>query len=185
MKAVGYLHPIMVDDGNLCYTVIFGVASGGLDIYYGVHGSKVVMCWSVKKSGNTQFVPVHCRYSKSNCNFAPVNLLVRFLLSGVAVMLTAYLLPGVHVADYWAALLVAALISFSNMIIRPILILFTIPITVLTLGLFLLVINAGIILGVDYFVDDFHVDGFWWALAFSLILSIFNSLFTDLTKEKK
>ncbi len=114
-----------------------------------------------------------------------MSLLLRFLLSGVAVMLTAYLLPGVHVSDYWAALLVAALVSFSNLVIRPLLILFTIPITVLTLGLFLLVINAMIILGVDYFVDDFSVDGFWWALAFSLILSIFNSMFADLTKEKK
>ncbi len=117
--------------------------------------------------------------------FDPMNLLIRFLLSGVAVMLTAYLLPGVHVMDYWAALLVAALVSFSNLVIRPLFILLTIPITILTLGLFLLVINAMIILGVDYFVDGFQVDGFWWALAFSLILSIFNSLFTDLTKEKK
>lgn len=114
-----------------------------------------------------------------------MNLLLRFLLSGVAVMLTAYLLPGVHVTDYWAALLVAVLISLSNVIIRPIFILFTIPITIFTLGLFLLVINAVIIMGVDYFVVDFEVDGFWWALAFSLILSIFNSLFTDLTKKKQ
>lgn len=114
-----------------------------------------------------------------------MNLLIRFLLSGVAVMLTAYLLPGVHVTDYWAALLVAALVSFANLVIRPLLVVFTIPITVLTLGLFLLVINAILILGVDYFVRDFQVDGFWWALAFSLILSIFNSLFADLTKEKK
>ena len=114
-----------------------------------------------------------------------MHLLLRLLLSGVAVVLTAYLLPGVHVTDYWAALLVAILISFSNIIIRPILILFTIPITVFTLGLFLLVINAVIILLVDYFVADFQVDGFWWALAFSLILSIFNSLFSDLTKKKQ
>lgn len=114
-----------------------------------------------------------------------MKLVVRFLLSGVAVMLTAYLLPGVHVTDYWAALLVAALVSFSNLFIRPLLIVFTIPITVLTLGLFLLVINALIILGVDYFVVDFHVDDFWWALAFSVILSIFNSLFSDLLKEKE
>lgn len=114
-----------------------------------------------------------------------MNLIVRFLLSGVAVMLTAYLLPGVHVQDYWAALLVAVLISLSNAIVRPILVIFTIPITVLTLGLFLLVINAVIILMVDYFVDGFFVDGFWWALAFSLILSVFNSLFTDLTRDRR
>jgi len=113
-----------------------------------------------------------------------MNIIVRFLLSGVAVMLTAYLLPGAHVDDYWAALLVAVLISFSNVIVKPILIILTIPITILTLGLFLLVINAMIILLVDYFVAGFTIDGFWWALAFSLILSVFNSLFGDLTKEK-
>ena len=114
-----------------------------------------------------------------------MNIIIRFLLSGVAVMLTAYLLPGVHVQDYWAALLVALLISLSNMFVKPILIVLTIPITLFTFGLFLLVINALIILMVDYFVDTFSVDGFWWALAFSLILSVFNSLFGDLTKERK
>lgn len=114
-----------------------------------------------------------------------MNFIIRFLLSGVAVMLTAYLLPGAHVADFWAALLVAILISISNAIVRPVLIVLTIPITIFTLGLFLLVINAAIILMVDYFVDSFYVDGFWWALLFSLVLSVFNSLFTDLTKEKK
>lgn len=114
-----------------------------------------------------------------------MNWIIRFLLSGIAVILTSYLLPGVHIEDYMSALLVALLISVSNIIIRPILIVFTIPITILTLGLFLLVINALIILFVDSFVDGFHVDGFWWALAFSLILSLFNSLFTDLTKRKE
>jgi putative membrane protein len=114
-----------------------------------------------------------------------MNFIVRFLLSGVAVMLTAYLLPGVHVKDYWAALLVAFLLSIVNAIVKPILIVLTIPITVISLGLFLLVINALMILLVDYFIDDFSVDGFWWALAFSLILSIFNSMFGEFTKEKK
>lgn len=113
-----------------------------------------------------------------------MNMIIRFLLSGVAVMLTAYLLPGVHVQDYWAALLVAVLISLSNIFVKPVLVILTIPITIFTFGLFLLVINAIIILIVDYFVDGFTVDGFWWALAFSLILSIFNSLFGDLTSKK-
>lgn len=113
-----------------------------------------------------------------------MNGIVKFLLSGVAVLLTAYLLPGVHVEHYGYALLVAALVSIANVIVRPILIILTIPITILTLGLFLLVINAAIILLVDYFIPGFNVDGFWWALAFSLILSIFNSLFSDLLKDK-
>ena len=113
-----------------------------------------------------------------------MNGIVKFLLSGVAVLLTAYLLPGVHVEHYGYALLVAALVSIANVIVRPVLIILTIPITILTLGLFLLVINAAIILLVDYFIPGFNVDGFWWALAFSLILSIFNSLFSDLLKDK-
>jgi putative membrane protein len=114
-----------------------------------------------------------------------MNGIVKFLLSGLAVVLTAYLLPGVHVEHYGYALLAALLISFSNVIVKPILIILTIPITILTLGLFLLVINALIILLVEWLVPGFSVDGFWWALAFSLILSIFNSMFSDLTKEQK
>ena len=115
-----------------------------------------------------------------------MNGLIRFLLSGLAVMLTSYLLQnGVHVEHYGYALLVAIVISIANVVVKPILILFTIPITVVTLGLFLLVINAVIILLVDYLVPGFQVDGFWWALGFSLVLSIFNSIIADMTKEKK
>jgi len=100
-------------------------------------------------------------------------------------LLTAYLLPGVHVEHYGYALLVAAVLAIVNFIIKPILVVLTIPITVLTLGLFLLVINALMILLVDSLIDGFRVDGFWWALAFSLILSVFNSLFSDLAGDKK
>jgi putative membrane protein len=114
-----------------------------------------------------------------------MNLIIRFLLNGLAVVLTAYLLPGVSVEDYWTALIVALVLSIANVIVKPILIILTIPITVVTLGLFLLVINALIILMVDYLVDGFFVDGFWWALLFSLILSLFNSMFGDLAKDKK
>ncbi len=113
-----------------------------------------------------------------------MNGLIRFLLSGLAVLLTAYLLPGVHVIHYGYALLAAIVISLANIFVKPLLIIFTIPITILTLGLFLLVVNALIILLVEAIVPGFSVDGFWWALAFSLILSIFNSMFSGLAKEK-
>lgn len=116
--------------------------------------------------------------------FRIMNWFIRFLLNGVAVVLTAYLLPGVDVTDFWTALIVALVLILANMIVKPILIVLTIPITIVTLGLFLLVINALIILMADYLVDGFSVDGFWWALLFSLILSLFNSLFDDLTKDK-
>jgi len=113
-----------------------------------------------------------------------MNGIIRFLLNGLAVLLTSYLLPGVDVTHYGYALLVALVLALVNAIIKPVLIVLTIPVTVITFGLFLLVINALMILVVDYFVPGFTVNGFWWALLFSLILSLFNSLFNDLTKSK-
>jgi putative membrane protein len=114
-----------------------------------------------------------------------MNWILRFFLSGLAVLLTAYLLPGVHVEHYGYALLAAVFISLANVLVKPILIILTIPITVITLGLFLLVINALIILLVEAIIPGFGVDGFWWALAFSLILSIFNSMFSEFAKDKQ
>jgi putative membrane protein len=114
-----------------------------------------------------------------------MNWIIRFLLNGLAIFLTAYLLPEeVEVDGYGTALIVALILSIVNIIVKPILILLTIPITIVTLGLFLLVINAFMILLVDYLVDGFYVKNFWWALLFSLILSVFNSLFNDLSKDK-
>jgi putative membrane protein len=109
--------------------------------------------------------------------------IVRFLLSGLAVLLTSYLLPGVALENFWYALLVAAVLSLANMLLKPLLIILTIPVTIVTFGLFLLVINAFIIMLVDYVVPGFEVRGVWWALAFSLILSVFNSMFSDISKE--
>lgn len=100
-------------------------------------------------------------------------------------MLTAYLLPGAHVTNFWTAMVVALVLSLVNIFVKPLLILFTIPVTILTMGLFLLVINALMIMLTDYFVRGFQVDGFWWALLFSLILSLFNSLFTDIFTPKE
>ena len=115
-----------------------------------------------------------------------MNWIIRLLLNGLAVVLSAYLLPGVEVDSYGSALLVALILAIVNVIVKPILVILTIPITILTLGLFLLVINAALILFVDNLVSGFEVNGFWWALLFSLILSIFNSLFNDLVgKDKK
>ncbi len=113
-----------------------------------------------------------------------MNLIIRLLLNGLAVVLTAYLLPGVNVKDYGTALIVALVLAVINVVIKPILVILTIPITILTLGLFLLVINAAMILLVSNLVGGFEVRGFWWALLFSLILSIFNSLFNDLAGKK-
>ena len=114
-----------------------------------------------------------------------MNWIIRLLLNGLAVVLAAYLLPGVSVEDYGTALIVALILAIVNVLVKPILVILTIPITILTLGLFLLVINAALILFVDNLVGGFYVDNFWCALLFSLILSIFNSLFSDLAGKKK
>jgi len=109
-----------------------------------------------------------------------MNFIIRLFLSALAVVITAYLLPGVILEDYLSAIIVAGLLALLNVTVKPILVLFTFPLTIFTLGLFLLVINALMILLADYFIPGFEVEGFWWALAFSLILSILTSLFSDL-----
>ena len=112
-----------------------------------------------------------------------MNFFLKILATGLAVFLTAYLLPGIHLAsDLWTILIVALVITLLNVTLKPILIFITIPATIVTFGLFLFVINAIIIMVADYFVDGFTVDSFWWALLFSLIVSFIVSLFKD---EKK
>ena len=111
--------------------------------------------------------------------------ILKLLLTAVAVMILAYILPGVEVASYWAALILAIVLGLLRLIVKPILVFLTFPITIVTLGLFLLVINAAIILLADYLVDGFAVRNFWWAFAFSILLSILQSiLFSLLEKDK-
>jgi putative membrane protein len=105
-----------------------------------------------------------------------MGLIVKILLTGVAAFLAAYLLPGVQLDGYGAALILAIVLALLNAVVRPILVLLTIPVTILTLGLFLLVINALIILLADYLLGSFQVDGFLWALIFSLVLSVFEAI---------
>jgi putative membrane protein len=115
-----------------------------------------------------------------------MNLIIRLLITAVIVLLLAHFLPGVAVSGFTAAIIVAAVLGLLNAILKPILIILTIPITILTLGLFLLVINACIILLADQFIDGFAVNGFWTALLFSILLSISQSIvYSFLTEEKK
>lgn len=106
-----------------------------------------------------------------------MNFIIRLLISGFAVLLTAWLLPGIEVESYFIAIIVALVLAFLNAILKPILVILTIPITIFTFGFFLLVINAVIILLASEFVGGFYVDGFWWALLFSIILTIVSSIF--------
>ncbi len=114
-----------------------------------------------------------------------MNLIIRLLLTAVAVVILAKLLPGVAVAGFTGAIVVAIVLAILNAILKPILVLLTLPITVVTLGLFLLVINALIILLADEFLDGFEVSGFWIALLFSLLLSFLQSILFSILKDDK
>lgn len=111
-----------------------------------------------------------------------MDFIIKLFLNAIAVVITAYILPGVHLESFWYAILLAAVLSLLNVSIKPILIVLTIPATIFSLGLFLLVINAFIILIADWIIaDGFNVAGFWWALLFSIVLSVINSIFDRLT----
>lgn len=110
---------------------------------------------------------------------------LKVLLTALAVIVLANILPGVAVTGYISAIIVAVVIALLNMFIRPLLVFFTLPATIVTLGLFLFVINACIILLADKLVDGFAVSGFWSALLFSILLSIFRSILFSLLKEEK
>ena len=98
--------------------------------------------------------------------------LIRLLLQGVAVFVAAYILPGISLTNFWYALRVALILSIINVTIKPVLQLLTLPITFFTLGFFLLVINALMVLLVDYLIKDFYVQGFWTAMLFSIVISV-------------
>ncbi|MGZ4041783.1 MAG: phage holin family protein [Bacteroidia bacterium] len=109
-----------------------------------------------------------------------INFILKILISALAVFLVAHIAPGVKVDSYMAAILVAVVLAFLNQIVKPILTILTIPITIVTLGLFLLAINAFIILFAEKLVSGFHVAGFWYALLFSLILSVITGILNAL-----
>lgn len=115
-----------------------------------------------------------------------MNLIIRLLLTAVAVIILAKFLPGVAVAGFTSAIILAIVLAILDAFLKPILVILTLPITILTLGLFLLVINACIILLADHFMDSFQVDGFWIALLFSLLLTFLQSvLYSLLDKGRK
>ena len=113
-----------------------------------------------------------------------MKFIIQLIISTLAVLISSYLLPGVSIENnsFLTALVVAAVLAFLNTVVKPIMILFTIPVTIFTFGLFLLVINAFMILLAAKLVDGFHVDGFWWALLFSLILSLVTSILESVKK---
>jgi putative membrane protein len=114
-----------------------------------------------------------------------MNFLIRLLVSALAATLTAYLLPGVRIRDFVTALILALVLAVLNAIVKPILVFLTLPATVVTLGLFLLVINAVIIILASKIVPGFRVNGFFWAFLFSLVLSIITGIMHGLAGDNR
>lgn len=114
-----------------------------------------------------------------------MKFIIRLLITAAIAYGLSMILTGVHVKDFTTAIIFALVLSILNLLVKPLLILFTLPITILTLGLFLFVINALIIIIADKFIDDIKIDGFFWALIFSLVLSIFFSAATAAMKKEK
>jgi len=112
-----------------------------------------------------------------------MNYLFKVLLTALAVLLIAYLLPGVEVDDYGTAIWVAFIVGVLFSILKPILVILTLPVTILTMGLFLFVINAAMILLANSWIDGFSVSGFWTALLFSILLSFFESILHKLIEK--
>ena len=109
------------------------------------------------------------------------SILLNWLVSAMVIMVTAYLLPGVHVDNFTAALAAAVVLGIVNAILKPILLLLSLPLNILTLGLFTLIIDAFLIIVTAQLVPGVSIDNFWWALLFSIVLSCINAFLHKLS----
>ena len=114
-----------------------------------------------------------------------MKVIIKLLITAVVAYFLPKILSGVQVADFTSAITFAIVLGLLNLIVRPILSLLSLPITILTLGLFSLVINALIILLADKFTEGINVDGFWWALIFSVALSVITSILEKILISKE
>ena len=112
-----------------------------------------------------------------NRNTKVQSILTKILVGGVSVLISDWILSGISLETWWTGFLLAAVIILINLTLKPLMVILTLPITFLSLGLFLLVINALFILMASELIPGFYVEGFWWALAFSIVLSLVNAVF--------
>ncbi|MFV0345015.1 MAG: phage holin family protein [Bacteroidales bacterium] len=111
--------------------------------------------------------------------------IIKCLINAIVILVASRLFRGIYVESYFIAILVAVVISLLNYVVRPIILLLTLPLTLVTMGLFIFVINSFVILIADYFVKGFGVNDFWWALLLSLILSIMVSPINQVVKQSR
>lgn len=110
-------------------------------------------------------------------------LLISWLLNAVALLLTAYLVPGFHVTSYTSALLAAITLGVINTFVRPVLLILTAPLNILSLGLFTFVVNAVVIWLATLIVPGFTVDSFWYAILGAVVLSFVSTILSHLLKD--
>ncbi|SMO54819.1 phage holin family protein [Fodinibius sediminis] len=104
-------------------------------------------------------------------------MITKILVNSLAVLAIGYLLKGIRVKNYWTALGAAILLALVNAFVKPIVVFLTLPITIITLGLFLVVINALMLMLVEALLDGLEIKNFWWAVVFGILLSFVNVIF--------
>lgn len=109
-----------------------------------------------------------------------MTLILVWILNAVALLVVAYVLPGITVASFGSALIAALVLGLLNTLVKPVLILLTLPITVVTLGLFLLVLNALVFWFAGSILRGFHVEGFWWAVVGAVVYSLVSGFLSGL-----
>ena len=109
-----------------------------------------------------------------------MTLLLVWILNAVALLVVAYILPGIVVASFWSAMWAALVLGLINMLVKPLFVLLTLPITILTFGLFLFVINALMFWLAGSILKGFQVNGFWWAVGGALLYSLISGFLTNL-----
>ena len=114
-----------------------------------------------------------------------MQFLIRILITAAVAYGLSMVLSGIHIDTFITAIIFALVLSFLNAIVKPILVVLTLPLTFITLGLFLLVINVIIILMAGKFVDGIKIDGFFWALIFGFLLSFLSSLLLRMEKSSR
>lgn len=114
-----------------------------------------------------------------------MHILLSILINTLAVLVTGYILPGIHVANFWTAVVVAIVLGVINAVLRPIIFILTLPINILTLGLFSFVIMGLLVYLVSAIVPGFKVDNFWWAILFAIIVALINWFLNSLVPTRR
>ena len=109
-----------------------------------------------------------------------MTLLLVWILNAVALLVVAYILPGIVVASFWSAMWAALVLGLINILVKPLFVLLTLPITIVTVGLFLFVINALMFWLAGSILKGFQVNGFWWAVGGALLYSLISGFLTNL-----